>query len=595
LRKKQFVNRTFVTLLILVVLLASSGFTALAKSMQVGIYTTTDMHGRVYGLDPITEGEVSNSFLKVASAMKVERDAMDDTILIDVGDVIQGTPITSYNVNVEGGKENPVALALRHIGYDAFVIGNHEFNFNMEVQGIFYDMLRDITGRLPGKPVNVLGANYIDIASQEPRLDPYIIRTFPLADGTEFKVGVLGFGNVNVPNWDLPSHYEGADFVHADNTERTLSYEWDNYWKKQLVEVEKCDLVIVAAHTGEGAVDYDGKPVDLQDQITHLATTTSGIDIIFGGHDHTSQAKIFQNKNGEDVIYLNGGGDTLGKIVLSIEEDGKFSLSTPENLPLEEYEDDVALASLMKPYYDVTIPFVSEQIGTLAGEWDDVTDYHTVQGDTYDLVQKAQIWASGADVSITTPIPQRGFALSQLFEEGADTAPISLRDCYALYRYDNNLLYMVEMTGKQLKDWLEHSAKTYRVENGKVVGGGYGTDIAYGVDYDVYVGNPEGERVQNVRYKGKPLADDEILKVALSSYRLSANPTADAYGWYAVTGISIDSPEVIWEAPLTEEFGAIGGSISLIIGEYIKAMTDEGQLIRPGAETNFRVLPESSN
>lgn len=569
------------------------GLAADPQSIRIGIYTTTDMHGRCYNRNPITGAEVKDSLLKAASAVKAERATVDGSILIDNGDLIQGTPITSYNINVEGGRENPMALCLRYSGYDAFVLGNHEFNYTMQVQDIFYGMLGDTTGKYPGTPVNVLCANYIDIATQQVRMTPYIIRTFTIG-GREFRVGVVGFGNVNVPNWDLPSHYEGADFVHSDNIGRTYAHEWTVYWQKQLLDVEKCDVVIAAVHTGEGSVGADGSVRDLQNQIRHLVANTSGIDVVIGGHDHSAEAGVLKNEEGEDVVFLNGGGTTLAKVILTLKSDGSLSLGAPENLNLADYQNDAGLEALMKPYYDKTMPFVSERIGTLAGKWDSVTDYYTTQGDTYDLVQKAQIWATGADVSITTPVANRGFALSGLFAAGADTAAISLKDCYSFYKYDNNLLYMIEMTGKQLKDWLEYSAGNYSIRDGKVAGGNFGTDIAYGVDYDVYVGNPKGSRVQNVMYKGKPLSDGEILKVALSSYRLSANELGDAYGWYATTGITIGNPKVLWDASVSEQFGAVGGSVPLIIGEYIKAITAQGMQVVPERETHFRVLAEAN-
>ncbi|MEQ2444840.1 hypothetical protein WMO64_15405 [Pseudoflavonifractor sp. CLA-AP-H29] len=110
------------------------------ESKTIGVYSTTDMHGKVYSENPVG-GTFNNSYLKVATAMASERAAMDGTILIDNGDAIQGTTITSYNVNVEGGENNPVALCLRYCGYDVFVPGNHEFNYTMSVQKNFYDML----------------------------------------------------------------------------------------------------------------------------------------------------------------------------------------------------------------------------------------------------------------------------------------------------------------------------------------------------------------------------------------------------------------------------------------------------------------------
>ena len=574
-------------------LLSCAGLSALAAggdTFTLGIYSTTDMHGKCYSLNPISGKEVNNSYLKVATAMKAERAANDGTILIDNGDIIQGTPIISYNMNMEGGKDNPMALCLRYCGYDAFVLGNHEFNFNQDTQQIFYDMLQDTSKKYAGDPVDVLCANYIDVATQKPKMDPYKIMTFKVG-GKDFKVGILGFENVNVPNWDLPTHYDGADFVHKDNAERSYAYEWVNYWQKELREEQKCDFVIVSAHSGEGgdavgagdqgAVGEVSAEFNRENQVAYMIQNTTGIDMVIAGHNHVPGVYTFQNADGKDVSVVNGGTSTLTKTVVTIAKDGSFTIGQSENMDLTGYENDKGLEKLMKPYYDRTVPFVNEEIGILSGDWDDVTDLFHVQSDTMDLVHEAQLWATGADLSLASPVANKEFCISQLLG-GKDRAPISLKDCYSFYKYDNNLLYMIEMNGKQLKDWLEKCVKDYAVEaDGTITGGGFGTDQAYGVDYDVYLGNPDGQRIQDLSYQGKPVTDGQTFKVALNSYRLSANAAGDEYGWYGITGITMGTDKVLWDGSVSEQFGSIGGSVTLVIAEYIKAMTAEKKDITP--------------
>lgn len=593
-RQRSSLRRALAGTMTAAMLLGLAGVTASAApgddSFTLGIYSTTDMHGKCYSLNPISGKEVNNSFLKVATAMDKERELMDGTILMDNGDIIQGTPIISYNMNMEGGKDNPMAICLRYCGYDTFVLGNHEFNFNQDTQQIFYDMLMDETGKYPGTPVDVICANYIDVETQKPKMDPYKIMTFDVG-GREFKVGILGFENVNVPNWDLPSHYEGADFVHKDNTERSYAYEWVNYWQKELRDVEKCDFVIVSAHSGEGgdavgagdqgAVGSVTAEFNKENQVAHLVENTTGIDLVVAGHNHVPGVNTFKNADGKDVPVVNGGTSTLTKTVVTISKDGSFTVGESENMDLTGYENDAGLAELMKPYYDRTVPFVSEEIGTLSGDWDDVTDLFHVESDTMNLVHEAQLWATGADLSLASPVANKDFCISQLLG-GKDKAPISLKDCYSFYKYDNNLIYMIEMNGKQLKDWLEKCVKDYAVESdGTITGGGFGTDQLYGIDYDVYLGNPDGARVQNMTYGGKAVSDEQTFKVALNSYRLSANASGDEYGWYGITGITMGSDKVLWDGSVSEQFGSIGGSVTLVIAEYIKSLTADGKEITP--------------
>ena len=575
------------------------------QSVTIGVYSTTDMHGKVYSENPVG-GTINNSYLKVATAMAQERAAMDGTILIDNGDAIQGTTITSYNVNVEGGANNPVALCLRYCGYDVFVPGNHEFNYTMPVQKNFYDMLAaPADGDVPGTPVTAVCANLLDSETGEvadPYV-PYVIKEFKAGEKT-FKIAVLGFENMNVPNWDVASHYEGMQFWSDGNTDRSYAWEWENKWKAEL-EKEKCDIVIVAAHSGEGSADS----FNVESQLAYFVANTDGIDMVIAGHNHSVGTSTLQNKNGESVPCVNGGTSRLTKTPITLNSDGTFSFgeSTLINLGDNVLTNDEELSALIKPTYDEAVDFVNEPIGTLSGEWDTVSGktLYSVQGDITDLIHKAQIWAveqglaRSADaekyegetiISITSPVASNGFTMAGLFGEGADTATISLKDCYSLYRYDNNLLYAIEMTGKQLRDWLDYCSNIYRVSGDTISGGGYGTDIAYGINYEVYLGEEEGSRVVNMTWPdGTPVKDDDKFIVGLSSYRLAANADADEFGWYKTTGI--DMSQAIWDGTVDAEFGAVGGSIPLIVGEYIKAMCKDGGTITPGAQTHWTIHP----
>lgn len=575
------------------------------QSVTIGVYSTTDMHGKVYSENPVG-GTINNSYLKVATAMAQERAAMDGTILIDNGDAIQGTTITSYNVNVEGGANNPVALCLRYCGYDVFVPGNHEFNYTMPVQKNFYDMLAaPADGDVPGTPVTAVCANLLDSETGEvadPYV-PYVIKEFKAGEKT-FKIAVLGFENMNVPNWDVASHYEGMQFWSDGNTDRSYAWEWENKWKAEL-EKEKCDIVIVAAHSGEGSADS----FNVESQLAYFVANTDGIDMVIAGHNHSVGTSTLQNKNGESVPCVNGGTSRLTKTPITLNSDGTFSFgeSTLINLGDNVLTNDEELSALIKPTYDAAVDFVNEPIGTLSGEWDTVSGktLYSVQGDITDLIHKAQIWAveqglaRSADaekyegetiISITSPVASNGFTMAGLFGEGADTATISLKDCYSLYRYDNNLLYAIEMTGKQLRDWLDYCSNIYKVSGDTISGGGYGTDIAYGINYEVYLGEEEGNRVVNMTWPdGTPVKDDDKFIVGLSSYRLAANADADEFGWYKTTGI--DMSQAIWDGTVDAEFGAVGGSIPLIVGEYIKAMCKDGGTIAPGAQTHWTIHP----
>lgn len=602
---------------------ADDVFEAKSDSITVSILTTTDMHGRAYDWDSYKNSALSNNFLQAAKLVAERRAAVDDSILIDVGDILQGSALSSYNILQEGGENSPMATALRYIGYDAFVLGNHEFNYAPQIQWNYYNLLTSTDKAVAGQPVDVICSNVVETETNESVFSPYKTFTYKFEDGTTFTIGLLGFENMNNANWDVASHYEGCTFGHPDNTEKSYVYEWENYYGKEMQE--KCDYIIVAMHSGEGNPDIYNQ----ENQGGYFATHTTGVDMLLTGHNHQRNAVTLQNKNGENVLVMNGGGSTLGETVLTLTKgaDGKVTVTAAEStmhplnsaLGKDENGMDIRVPSpdfksgdpnydglkdLITPLFERSDAFVNKKIGTVSGTWDTISNYYLTQSDSYDLVHKAQIWAACTDnnidptkehvISMTTPVAKRGWSVSSLLADGATSGDISLRDCYSLYQYDNNTLYMIKMTGAQLKSWMQHTAQNYRVkDNGQLGGGGFGCDTFYGVNYDVYVGNPDNQRVQNITYAdGTAVKDDDTIYACLSSYRLSATKDSDAYGWFASTGITSSSDEVLWDATISERFNNVGGSVPLIIGEYIKEMTAEGKEITPGRETKWTVQVE---
>ena len=604
---------------------ADDVFEAKSDSITVSILTTTDMHGRAYDWNSYTNSALSNNFLQAAKLVAERRAAVDDSILIDVGDILQGSALSSYNILQEGGENSPMATALRYIGYDAFVLGNHEFNYAPQIQWNYYNLLTSTDKAVAGQPVDVICSNVVETETNESVFSPYKTFTYKFEDGTTFTIGLLGFENMNNANWDVASHYEGCTFGHPDNTEKSYVYEWENYYGKEMQE--KCDYIIVAMHSGEGNPDIYNQ----ENQGGYFATHTTGVDMLLTGHNHQRNAVTLQNKNGENVLVMNGGGSTLGETVLTLTKgaDGKVTVTAAEStmhplnsaLGKDENGRDIRVPSpdfksgdpnydglkdLITPLFERSDAFVNKKIGTVSGTWDTISNYYLTQSDSYDLVHKAQIWAACTDnnidptkehvISMTTPVAKRGWSVSSLLADGATSGDISLRDCYSLYQYDNNTLYMIKMTGAQLKSWMQHTAQNYRVkDNGQLGGGGFGCDTFYGVNYDVYVGNPDNQRVQNITYAdGTAVKDDDTIYACLSSYRLSATKDSDAYGWFASTGITSSSDEVLWDATISERFNNVGGSVPLIIGEYIKEMTAEGKDITPGRETKWAVHAEAN-
>lgn len=192
---------------------------------------------------------------------------------------------------------------------------------------------------------------------------------------------------------------------------------------------EKCDYIIVAMHSGEGNPDVYNQ----ENQGGYFATHTTGVDMLLTGHNHQRNAVTLQNKNGENVLVMNGGGSTLGETVLTLTKgaDGKVTVTAAEStmhplnsaLGKDENGRDIRVPSpdfksgdpnydglkdLITPLFERSDAFVNKKIGTVSGTWDTISNYYLTQSDSYDLVHKAQIWAACTDNNIDpTKEPRR--------------------------------------------------------------------------------------------------------------------------------------------------------------------------------------------
>ena len=596
--------------------LVDKTFDVKGDTVKISILTTSDMHGRVYDWNSYTNSPLSNNFLQVAEIIQKQRAESDDSIVIDNGDILQGTAVSSYNNTQEAAKSSPIATCLRYIGYDVFNLGNHEFNYSPEIQWNYYNYLKSTDSTLPGSTVDVVCANIIENETQESVFSPYKLFPYKFEDGTTYTIAVITFENMNNANWDVASHYEGCNFAHEDNKEMSFAYEYETYWKKELEE--KADFIIASVHSGGGSTDTYNQ----ESQGYWFINNTSGIDLLITGHDHRAVADYVLNKNGDKVPVLNGGGSSVAELEVTLTKaENEVSISCAEpvlhemkseaSAPNNREGDDATFQSktskeynelkvLIKTAFENADKFVNATLGTVSGAWDAITDFYTKQSDSYDLVHKAQIWAAttsyGLDtaknhvVSITTPVANRGFYIGSLISEGKTSATISLKDCYSLYRYDNNTLFMIKMNGQQLINWLQTVADTYQQKEGAITGGGFGADQFYGINYEINLTNPKGEKAVNITFEdGTPVKPEDEIYTCLSSYRLSATEGSDAYGWYAATGITSNSKEVLWDATTSEEFNVVGGSVPLIVGEYIKSLTEDGKDVTPGSITKWNI------
>ncbi|MBE5775021.1 MAG: hypothetical protein E7337_14005 [Clostridiales bacterium] len=567
---------------------------------DVAILSTTDMHGKCWDTNLLTLSTENNNMLRVSTAVNRIRSEFgpENVVLIDNGDLFQGTPVSQVQLfrYFTGDSDLPpaMALCLAEIGYDAFVLGNHEFNYEWMGMSAVYDWLEE--SGVPVLAANVYYDGSDDVhGAGENALTPYVVKTIAV-NGHDHKIGILGMENTDITRWDLPANYPGLQFVSPGNDKCLISTEARKYL--DLMKAEGCEFIIASYHSGLGSAD---KAVTFgensENQGARLIRETDDIALLILGHDHSAAYSNTYETNaaGEPVLVVNGGGQELTKCVFRFSEDASgaliWTIVSTENLKLGDFEVDEALRVELQPYADMAEAEVNLPAGKAAGDWDLSDDYYTEQTDTIDLISAAQM--AGTTRRIEEKYGQAGpeaFGRTGMEHLDVDMSmtsvpvasgyvvrpgDISVRDVYKLYRFDNNLL-VLPMKGAQIKVVMEENASdhmTVRYHDGEAfvyTKGDQFTNIVFGgVNFTYDMSMPAGERVEITGFhNGRNFNEDEVYLVVVNNYLLGNEHCG-------MRDYSAD--DAIWSQLADAE----GEAIQDIITEYIRQRTSENGAVTP--------------
>jgi 2',3'-cyclic-nucleotide 2'-phosphodiesterase/3'-nucleotidase len=471
------------------------------ERIQITILGTTDLHGNILPIDYYTNKQDNRGLAKIATLIKRVRKEQPNVLLIDSGDTIQGTPLESFHNRKNNQPPDPMMLAMTSLNYDAMAVGNHEYNFGLKV----LEKAR--------KEANFpwLSANTYDKATGQTHYKPYLVK-----EVAGVKIGILGLTTPGVPNWDNPPNYAGLEF-HEPVAEARK-------WVGILRDQEKADVVVIAMHMG---LEEDLRTGEINPgQVPHeneaiaIAKEVPGVDVIFMGHTHREVPAVYIN--GVLLTQANHWGRHLARADLYLQKAGsgwRMYAKAARTIPADDrVEPDPEIVKLAEPYDRETQGWLSRVIGNSSQE---LTAREARFRDTaiLDLIQKVQLEAGKADVSMVA-----SFNADARIAKG----PVSVRDIAGLYVYENTLA-VLEVTGQQLKDALEHSAKYYKsyipgkpltdLIDEKIPA--YNFDIAEGVTYELDISKPIGQRIQNLRFHGQPLSPTKKLRLATNNYRVN--------------------------------------------------------------------------
>jgi 2',3'-cyclic-nucleotide 2'-phosphodiesterase/3'-nucleotidase len=500
-KKRSPFFHSFLTLVLLLALvLVARSF--VPDRVQITILSTTDLHGNIDPIDYYTNKPDNRGLAKIATLIKRARKENPNSLLIDSGDTIQGTPLESFHNRKNNAPPDPMMLVMNSLHYDAMTVGNHEYNFGLKV----LEKAR-AEANFPW-----LSANTYDTAKQQPHYKPYIVK-----EVAGVKIGILGLTTPGIPNWDNPPNYAGLEFHEPVSEARK--------WVAVLRDNEKVDVVVIAMHMGLAEDLRTGEvspgQVPHENEAIAIAQQVPGVDVIFMGHTHREVPSLYIN--GVLLTQANYWGKHLARADLYLQKNAnggwRVYAKSARTLPVDDrVEPDPEAVKIAEPYDNETQGWLTRIIGQSSEE---LTAKDARFRDTaiLDLIQKVQLEAGKADVSMVASFNS---------EARIAKGPVSVRDIAGLYVYENTLV-VLEVTGQQLKDALEHSAKYFKTYvPGKPASDlvdekipAYNFDIAEGVTYDLDISKPIGQRIQNLRFHGQPLSPTRKLRLATNNYRVN--------------------------------------------------------------------------
>ncbi|WP_105973046.1 bifunctional metallophosphatase/5'-nucleotidase [Streptomyces geranii] len=501
------------------------------KTWTFSILGTTDLHSHVfdwdYYLDKAYSDAKGNSVgvARVATLIKQQRKAKGEehVLLVDAGDIIQGTSLAYYFARVQsitdkGGPKHPMAVAMNHMRYDAAALGNHEFNYGIELLRKFESQCR----------FPLLGANALDAKTLKPAFQPYTVKHIRVPGAPDIKVGILGLTNPGIAIWDKDN--VGGKMVFPGLVEQAKKYV-------PRLRALGCDVVFLTDHSGlDGSSSYGDSLPYVENASNLVAQQVPGIDAILVGHTHVEVPSytVKNDETGADVLlsepYCWGYRLSVFDFELElVRGQWKVTKKTAQTLNPSTVDEDPEIRKLLEADHELVVKYVNTAVGTCTQDlsaaescWKDVPimDFiHQVQMDTV----KAGLSASDAALPL--------ISVAAPFSRTADipAGSVTIKDIAGLYIYDNTL-YGKKLTGAQLKDYLEFAAKYYhQVPSGTAVDTAtltnansfwdYMYDTAAGVDYEIDIAAAEGSRIKNLSYQGSSVADDQVFVVAVNNYR----------------------------------------------------------------------------
>ena len=478
--------------------------TAMAQEVNIKILGTSDIHGRVvpwsYGADV---EDKSGSYAQIATYMKDVRKNNKNVVLVEVGDAIQDNQIDVFAKDKKYYKDHPIPKVLNEMNYDIFVLGNHEFNFGMKALD---EILKDIKAKK-------LTANFYHKKNDKRYIDA---TTIIEKDGV--KLGIIGLSTPMSAKFEEDTgNLKDMKFTSPTEEART---------QVEKLKAKGVDAIIAVTHMG---IDNENNIPDTG--MRDVINAVDGIDVVIAGHMHKDvPSETIKNTL---ITEPHRYGTVVSEVDFTFDindkKEVKLVKKESKTVPVKALEADKKIVEIYKPYHEKLRELNNVVIGQTANEMVPQETKHGVSAafskDTglSSFINDVEQHYSGADV-VTFSFDHQKARM--------DKGDIKKKDIIFNYRYAGGDVTVYELTGKQLKEYMEWSANyfdtiqpgdteyRYNAERKKSKYVTY--DIFGGVNYKIDLRNPQGSKIVDLTLAdGKPVTDDMKLKVGMNSYRFA--------------------------------------------------------------------------
>lgn len=458
---------------------------------HVVIVSTTDVHGRAYGWDYVADRPFAGGLARVATVVDSLRAAHPGQVVVaDAGDLIQGDPFAAYYARVAPRDTNPIIRAMNAVGYDVATPGNHEFNWGLPLlrRAFAAARYRTVSGNVRGLPRDSL------------MLPPWVV-----LERGGVRVGVTGFTTPGVMVWDRANV---AGTARVAPIERSAAPVLDQLRRR-------ADLVVVLVHSGlDGESTYDTAGVGPENVAARLARLKRKPDLVVVGHSHREIRDTVIS--GVHFVQPKQWAQSVSVMHVDlVRSGGRWAPARwrADIIPLAGVSPAPRMLALLAGAHDSAVSWIRQPLGE-ALEAMPTTLSRIEPTPIMGFIHAVQRRRTGARLSAVAAYPVRG---------GFRKGPIRAADLAGIYPYENTLK-AVRITGAQLKAFLEHSARYYRIDAaGRAEPDpavpGYNFDMVAGARYAIDLSQPAGSRIAGLSVGGRPVEPADTFTMAVNNYR----------------------------------------------------------------------------